>query len=173
MAGCFCLQLKLSKELGVTAPSYVSDILEKLAPFATTRGDSGATVWSAAALGTSHSTAHIHMTKMTAKDSSCSGSGSCDVFFPVFPSEFIDPRNASQEIAALANATAWQYTGGMTRLELAVAWPMVIRSSTRETAEAVVSAFIDDSARRIGPNMIKYATGKQLTSGTVSSQYCC
>ena len=77
------LQLRLSKELGVAAPSYVSDILEKLAPFATTRGDSGATVWSAAALGDPHSDAHPNMTKMSAKDSSCSGSGSCDVFFPV------------------------------------------------------------------------------------------
>jgi hypothetical protein len=34
----------------------------------------------------------------------------------VFPSELIDPRNASDEIAALATATAWQYTSSMTKL---------------------------------------------------------
>ncbi len=77
----------------------------------------------------------------------------------MFPSELIDPRNASQDVADLANATAWQYTNGMKKLGLAVAWPMVLRSSTRDTAETVVSGFIDDSASKIGPNMIKYATG--------------
>jgi hypothetical protein len=40
-----------------------------------------------------------------------------------------------------------------------LSWPMVVRSSTRETAEAVVAGFISDQASNLGPNMLVYARG--------------
>ena len=93
--------------------------------------------------------------------SGCQGSGDCGAFFPVWPSEFIDPSNASAEVRAVANATAWQYSNALT-----VAWPFNVRTATRDTAQAVVDGFMaaanfdeDQHMSGFGPNLIRYASG--------------
>ena len=141
-------QTTLAGELGLTAPPYVAGIIEKLAPFATARNHDGQMV-------------QVDSPTMDISKSQCSGSGECDPFFPVFPAELIDPLhlNTSAETRALEKATAFQYTGGMHSLGLAVFWPFVIRSTPRSEAKQVVHAFISDAAGKIGPNLIKYATG--------------
>jgi len=135
-------QLRLAAELGLTPPSYLANMVAKLAPFATARNGDGELV-------------QVNSPTMNISKSGCSGSGECDPFFPVFPAELVDPLNASAATRALENATAFQYTGGMHRLGLAVFWPFVIRSTPRSSAAQVVNAFIGDAAGKIGPNLIK------------------
>ncbi len=155
-------QLALASDLKVQPPPWLGEILTDLVPLPTVESTSlaGQDIWAGGGAPWNFST------------QACSGSGSCDPFFPVFPSELIDPRTAEDRVKQIANATAWAYTHNMSSpellnfsnshvhvLDLAVFWPFVIRSSTNETAEAVVRAFIADSASRIGPNLVKYATG--------------
>ena len=139
-------QIRLAEELGLTAPVYVSEMVAKLAPFATARNQDGQLV-------------QVNSPTLNISKSGCSGSGSCDPFFPVFPSELVDPLNASAATKALENATAFEYTSNMHNLGLAVFWPFVIRSTPRSMAVQVVDAFISNAAGRIGNNLIKYATG--------------
>eukprot|EP01051_Picozoa_sp_SAG22_P025185 SAG22_NODE_7340_length_750_cov_0.479263_1_plen_76_part_10 len=73
------------------------------------------------------------------------GSGACDPFFPVFPSELIDPLAADTATRALENATAYQYTSNMHSLGLAAFWPFVIRSTARATAAEVVNGCMADA----------------------------
>ena len=140
-------QLRLAAELGRAPPDYLEGMVAKLAPFATARNRDGALV-------------QVDSPTMNISKSSCSGSGSCDVFFPVFPTELIDPLNTSAATRELANNTAWQYTGGaLQHLALAVFWPFVIRSVPRAFAAEAVQGFVATAANDIGPNLIKYATG--------------
>lgn len=155
-------QLRLAADLKLQAPSWLERMLVDLVPLPTVESPSlgGQDVWAGGGVPWRFSRR------------ACSGSGSCDPFFPVFPSELIDPRTAEDRVKQIANATAWTYTHNMSHsevlnfsdshvhvLDLAVFWPFVIRSSANETAEVVVRAFIADSASRIGPNLVKYATG--------------
>lgn len=155
-------QLALASDLKLKPPPWLRGMLTDLVPLpiVVSPALAGQEVWAGGGAPWKFSTR------------ACSGSGSCDPFFPVFPSELINPRTANDRVKRIANATAWTYTHNMSRpellnfsdshvhvLDLAVFWPFVIRSSTNETAEAVVRAFIVDSASRIGPNLVKYATG--------------
>ena len=137
-------QIELAdKYSGIPPPKpYVADILKRLAPFSTFPNSAGQEVWTASPT-------------VNASKSYCSGSGECDPYFPVWPSELINPVNATPDVQRIANATSFQYHHGE---GLAIAWPYAIRSSTAETVDAVVQDFAG-VASRIGLNLIKYATG--------------
>ena len=129
---------------GVPAPKpYVADILKRLAPFSTGTNAAGQAVW------TTSPTVNV-------SKSECSGSGECDPYFPVWPSELVNPVNATPDIQRIANATSFQYHHGN---GLAISWPYAIRSSTEDTVDAIVQDFAENAAGRIGLNLIKYATG--------------
>ena len=140
-------QLRLAAELpGITAPKWLAEMAAKIAPFATAKNTAGDLV-------------QVDSPSINVSNSVCAGSGACAVFYPVFPSELIDPLNASKATQALESATAVQYTSGLKKLGLAVFWPFVMRSTPRANAAQVVKGFIEDAAGRIGKNLIKYAPG--------------
>lgn len=150
-------QLRLAAELpGITVPPYLAEMAAKIAPFATAKNTAGNTV-------------QVDSPSINVSHSSCSVSGSCEVFFPVFPTELIDPLNASAATKALENATACQYTSGLKHLGLSVFWPFVIRSTPRANAAQVVTSFIGDAAGQIGNNLIKLLGECRLCSGTTEN----
>lgn len=157
-------QISLTEELQLPSPpSYVHNIVEHLASFPTTKAPSngdneGGEIWVAGRFGTLDS--HIPSAPIGVNQSMGNSGIPLMVAFPVFPSEFLDPRNASGAISSIANNTAWFYSHNMTGgIGPQVNWPMIVRSSTRKTADAVVKGFISDAASQIGPNLVLYAPG--------------
>lgn len=117
------VQLSLTKELGLgpshAPPSYLASMIEHLAPLPTaklaapTGGDDNdaSYAWVSGKHGAIGSNAPS--VPIGVNESAKGVSGPCLPCFPVFPAELVDPRNASAEIYAIANNSAWAYTKDM------------------------------------------------------------